>query len=68
MAAQARRDGRDAVRCIVLGRGADDARVDGWLRVGAVADGFIGFAIGRTIWWDRSAMLAGDADRGGDRR
>jgi myo-inositol catabolism protein IolC len=64
VAAQACRDGRDAVRCIVLGRGADEARVDGWLRVAAAVDGFIGFAIGRTLWWDPlKAMLAGERDR-----
>ena len=64
VARQARRDGRDAVRCIVLGRAADQARVDGWLRVGAVAEGFSGFAIGRTIWWEPlQAMLAGEMDR-----
>ena len=64
VARQARRDGRDAVRCIVLGRAADEARVEGWLRVGAMAEGFSGFAIGRTIWWDPlQAMLAGEMDR-----
>src|SRR5215217_790388 len=47
-----RRDGRDGVVCVVLGRGADDAKVDHWLRQGAPVDGYAGFAIGRTIWWD----------------
>jgi myo-inositol catabolism protein IolC len=65
VAARARAGGRDRVRCIVLGRGADEARVDRWLRVGAQADGFAGFAIGRTIWWDPlKSMLAGTIDRG----
>ena len=44
--------GRDAVKCIVLGRGADVAVVDGWLRVGATVPGYAGFAIGRSIWWE----------------
>jgi myo-inositol catabolism protein IolC len=47
-----RRDGRAAVGCIVLGRGADVARVRDWLAVAAGVDGFIGFAVGRTSFWD----------------
>ena len=50
--AQARSGGRDGVVCVVLGRGADDAKVDHWLMTAAPVDGFIGFAIGRSIWWD----------------
>jgi myo-inositol catabolism protein IolC len=49
---QARRGGRDGVVCVVLGRGANDDRVDRWLRAAAPVDGFVGFAIGRSIWWD----------------
>jgi myo-inositol catabolism protein IolC len=52
MAEQARTGGRDTVACVVLGRGADRAAVDGWLRAGSGVPGYIGFAIGRTIWWD----------------
>jgi 5-dehydro-2-deoxygluconokinase len=37
---------------VVLGRGADDAKVEHWLIQAAPVEGFIGFAIGRTIWWD----------------
>jgi len=47
-----RRDGRDGVVCVLLGRGASDAKVDHWLRQAAPVDGFVGFAIGRSIWWD----------------
>jgi myo-inositol catabolism protein IolC len=47
-----RRDGRHGVICVVLGRGADDAKVEHWLRQGAPVEGYAGFAIGRTIWWD----------------
>jgi myo-inositol catabolism protein IolC len=47
-----RRDGRDGVICVVLGRGANDDKVDHWLRQGAPVEGYAGFAIGRTIWWD----------------
>ena len=51
-AAQARAGGRDGVACIVLGRGADEARVVHWLRQGAGVPGYVGFAVGRTLWWD----------------
>jgi myo-inositol catabolism protein IolC len=52
LAAQARSGGRDGVVCVVLGRGADDAKVDHWLQQAAPVDGFVGFAIGRSIWWN----------------
>jgi myo-inositol catabolism protein IolC len=52
LVAQARTGGRDEVVCVVLGRGADDAKVDHWLSQAAPVDGFVGFAIGRSIWWD----------------
>ena len=59
-----RSDGRDGVACVVLGRGADDAAVEHWLRQGAGVPGYIGFAIGRTIWWDAlKAYLADEAGR-----
>ena len=51
-----RRDGRAQVGCIVLGRGSDEQRVLRWLRSAAGVPGFIGFAVGRTTWWD--AMTA----------
>jgi myo-inositol catabolism protein IolC len=64
IAATARRDGRDGVICVVLGRGADDAKVEHWLRQGAPVDGYAGFAIGRTIWWDAlKGFLEGDIER-----
>jgi 5-dehydro-2-deoxygluconokinase len=44
--------GREGVVCVLLGRGASDEKVDHWLRVAAPVEGFIGFAIGRSIWWD----------------
>jgi 5-dehydro-2-deoxygluconokinase len=52
LVAQARTGGRDDVACVVLGRGADDAKVDHWLAQAAPVDGFVGFAIGRSIWWE----------------
>jgi 5-dehydro-2-deoxygluconokinase len=51
LSAQARTGGRDGVVCVVLGRGADDAKVDHWLQQAAPVEGFVGFAIGRSIWW-----------------
>jgi myo-inositol catabolism protein IolC len=47
-----RSGGRDRVACVVLGRGADDSAVDHWLQQGSGVPGYVGFAIGRTIWWD----------------
>jgi 5-dehydro-2-deoxygluconokinase len=48
----ARRGGRDEVGCIILGRGEDDVKVRHWLRTAAAVPGFIGFAVGRTTFWD----------------
>ena len=60
----ARRDGREGVICVVLGRGANDEKVDHWLRQGAPVEGYAGFAIGRTIWWDAlKGFLDGDLER-----
>jgi myo-inositol catabolism protein IolC len=59
-----RRDGRDGVVCVVLGRGANDQKVEHWLRQGAPVEGYAGFAIGRTIWWDAlKGFLDGDLER-----
>jgi myo-inositol catabolism protein IolC len=52
LVAAARRNGRDKVDCIVLGRGADVDRVRTWLTTAATVPGFIGFAVGRTTFWD----------------
>lgn len=48
----ARRGGRTQVGCIVLGRGEDDKKVREWLATAAAVPGFIGFAVGRTSFWD----------------
>ena len=57
-------DGRERVACVLLGAGADDERVEGWLRVVAATEGFRGFAIGRSIWRDPlRAWLAGEIER-----
>ena len=64
--AAARRGGRDRVGCIVLGRGEDDRKVHEWLDIAAGVPGFIGFAVGRTDFWEplvgfRAGMLTRDA-------
>jgi myo-inositol catabolism protein IolC len=57
-----RRDGRDRVSCVVLGRGASDAKVDEWLRAGSGIDGYVGFAIGRSIFGESVKAYAADPD------
>ena len=51
VAAAARRGDRSAT-CIVLGRHAPQDQLDQWLRTAAPVEGFSGFAIGRSTWWD----------------
>ena len=48
----ARRDGRANVGCIVLGRGENEQHVRAWLATAAGVAGFIGFAVGRTTFWE----------------
>jgi myo-inositol catabolism protein IolC len=50
--AAARRNGRDKVGCIILGRGENEEKVREWLTVAASVPGFIGFAVGRTDFWE----------------
>jgi myo-inositol catabolism protein IolC len=62
--AQAQAEDRDDVKCIVLGRGADEAQVIEWVKTGAAVDGFDGFAVGRTLWEEAlRKYLAGQASR-----
>ena len=56
--------GREGVVCVVLGRGASTEKVEQWLQAAAPVEGFIGFAIGRSIWWDAlKAFLSGSLTR-----
>lgn len=48
----ARRAGRDGVKVVVLGRGADGDRAERGVCPGAGVPGYGEFAIGGTIWWD----------------
>jgi 5-dehydro-2-deoxygluconokinase len=50
--AAAHRGGRDKVGCIILGRGENDKKVREWLTTAAAVPGFIGFAVGRTDFWE----------------
>ncbi len=52
MVAAARRNGRGKVGCIILGRGENEDKVREWLTTAAAVPGFIGFAVGRTDFWD----------------
>jgi myo-inositol catabolism protein IolC len=57
-------DGREGVVSVLLGRGASDEKVDHWLRQAAPVEGMVGFAIGRSIWWDAlKDFLGGDLER-----
>src|SRR3989344_4913317 len=42
---------------ITLGRGEDAEKVKEWLRTGAKAKGLIGFAVGRTVFWEPMKAL-----------
>jgi myo-inositol catabolism protein IolC len=64
--AAARRGGRNEVGCIILGRGEDDKKVQEWLTTASTVPGFIGFAVGRTSFWNplidwRSKKITRDA-------
>jgi myo-inositol catabolism protein IolC len=62
---QARKgEGRENVKSVLLGRGASDEKVEHWLQQAAGVEGFVGFAIGRSIWWDAlKGFLDGDLER-----
>ncbi len=65
LAEQARTgEGREGVTCVLLGRGASTEKVEQWLEQAAPVEGFIGFAIGRSIWWDAlKGWLSKDLER-----
>jgi myo-inositol catabolism protein IolC len=63
-AADAARAGGRETGLVVLGAGAPLGRVDAWLRVAARTPGFVGFAVGRSLWWQEIRdLLAGRRDR-----
>jgi len=55
--ATARAGGRGHVGCIILGRGEDERKVREWLGIAAQVPGFIGFAVGRTVFWEALVAL-----------
>jgi 5-dehydro-2-deoxygluconokinase len=59
VAAATRHEGRDKVGCILLGRGSNEAGIIHWLKEAAPLPAYIGFAVGRTSFWD---ALAGQRD------
>jgi myo-inositol catabolism protein IolC len=64
--AAAHRGSRNEVGCIILGRGEDDKEVQEWLTTASTVPGFIGFAVGRTSFWNplidwRSKKITRDA-------
>jgi myo-inositol catabolism protein IolC len=57
-------EGRSGVACVLLGRGASTEKVEHWLEQASPVNGFVGFAIGRSIWWDAlKGFLAKDLER-----
>jgi len=52
VAIQARVGGRNDVGVIVLGRGENAEKVKHWLTTAAKVQGLIGFAVGRTVFWE----------------
>ena len=49
---QAQINGRENVGIVVLGRVEEEAHVIHWLKTGAPVPGVVGFAVGRTVFWD----------------
>jgi len=49
---EAKKDGRENVSIVILGRGENRALVEKWLKTGSKISGVIGFAVGRTIFWE----------------
>jgi myo-inositol catabolism protein IolC len=49
---QALKEERKDVGIVILGRGENREKVEEWIRVGNKSRGVIGFAVGRTVFWD----------------
>ncbi len=47
-----KKNGREKVNLVILGRGAKEEKVEEWLKIGSQVPGVIGFAVGRTVFWD----------------
>lgn len=55
---QARAGGRENVSIVILGRGENRSLVEKWIKTGSKVPGVIGFAVGRTIFWDPISQLS----------
>ncbi len=51
------KSGKPNASIITLGRGESMKRVQDWIRTGAETSGVIGFAVGRTIFWEPLVAL-----------
>lgn len=51
-------EGRENVGVIILGRGESREMVIEWIKAGRDVSGVVGFAVGRTIFWDPLVKLA----------
>lgn len=61
---QARSNDRPDVGVVILGRGAGRDAVASWIEAGREVTGIIGFAVGRTVFWDPLVELRdGKIDR-----
>ena len=52
VARQVRAGGRDKAGIVILGRGENAGQVDQWLTIAAQVPAVIGFAVGRTTFWE----------------
>jgi myo-inositol catabolism protein IolC len=52
VALQTREKGRDNVGIVILGRAENPNKVEKWIKSGNTIKGIIGFAVGRTIFWE----------------
>ncbi len=52
VAIQAQKDGRGDVGIVILGRAENKEKVDNWIKIGSKIKGVIGFAVGRTVFWE----------------
>jgi len=52
VALQARREGRSNVGIVILGRAENQDKVEKWIKSGNKIKGVIGFAVGRTVFWE----------------
>lgn len=49
---QARKEARDNVGIVILGRSKNQDKVEKWIKLGSKIKGIIGFSVGRTIFWE----------------